>query len=50
MKYEKTSTSDINDWVTDAPGEYIAVAIEEWKKGKPDNDDIAEVSLIAKGG
>jgi hypothetical protein len=47
-KYEKESISDFKDWVTDAPGEYIDTIVKEWKKGKPDDADIAEVMSAAK--
>ena len=40
QKYEEESCSDIKDWMTDAPGEYIDTVIEEWKKGSPNDDDI----------
>ena len=50
MMYEKESSSDFADWVTDAPGEYVDTVIKEWKKGDPSNEDIAEVMSIAKGG
>jgi hypothetical protein len=49
-RYKEGASSDLSDWLTDAPGEYIDTVVEEWKKGNPDNDDIAEVMRIAKGG
>ena len=49
-KYEESSSSDIKDWIPDAPGEYIDTVVEEWKKGNPGDDDIAEVMIVAKGG
>jgi hypothetical protein len=33
----------------DAPGEYIDTVIEEWKKGNPSNEDIADIMNIARG-
>ena len=50
LLYEEISRSDLKDWLTDAPGDYIDAIIEEWKKGNPDNDDIAEVMDFSKGG
>jgi hypothetical protein len=47
-KYEKESSSDIKDWVTDAPGEYIDTIVKEWKKGNPDDAEIAEVTSATK--
>jgi len=49
LLYDNESRSDFYDWVQDAPGEYIARVIDEWKKGKPGNEDIAEVMSIARG-
>ena len=47
--YDEGSTSDFAGWVEDAPGEYIDTVIEEWKKGDPSSEDIAEVMRIARG-
>ena len=47
--YEEDSTSDFAGWVEDAPGEYVDTVIDEWKKGNPPSEDIAEVMSIAKG-
>jgi hypothetical protein len=49
MEYDKKSNSNFYDWVQDAPGEYIDNVIDEWKKGKPTDKDIAEVMSITKG-
>ena len=49
-QYKNESISDLKDWLEDAPGEYIDSVVEEWKKGSPSNDDIAEVVNVAKGG
>lgn len=49
LRYEKESYSDLTDWVQDAPGEYIDTVVEEWKKGNPSSDDIAEVMEIVEG-
>jgi hypothetical protein len=49
-KYNEESSSDLKDWVEDAPGEYVETVVEEWKKGNPDEDEIAEVMSVAKGG
>ena len=46
--YEKKSTSDFAGWVEDALGEYVETVIDEWKKGNPPGEDIAEVMSIAK--
>jgi len=48
LRYEKESYSDFADWVEDAPGEFIITVIEEWKKGNPSDDDIAEVMNIVE--
>jgi len=50
QQYEEESNSDLKDWVADTPGDYIDAAIEEWRKGNPNNEDIAEVMNVAKGG
>jgi hypothetical protein len=47
--YGKGSCSDLSDWLQDAPGEYIDTVIDEWKKGNPSSDDIADVMGVAKG-
>ena len=49
-KYEEESSSDIKDWMVDAPGEYIETVVEEWEKGNPDTSDTdkAEVMCAAK--
>jgi hypothetical protein len=49
-KYEEESNSEFKDWVTDVPIEYIDRVVYEWKKGDPDDDDIAEVMSAAEGG
>jgi hypothetical protein len=49
LEYEKASSSDFAGWVEDAPGEYIGTVVEEWKKGNPSSEDIAEVMSIAWG-
>ena len=46
--YEEDSTSDFADWVEDAPDQYVETVIDEWKKGNPSSEDIAEVMSIAK--
>ena len=48
--YEKGSCSELSDWLQDAPGEYIDTVVDEWKKGKPSDEDVAEVLNIVKGG
>jgi hypothetical protein len=48
--YKEESRSDLKDWLEDAPGEYVETVVREWKKGNPDNDAIAEVMSVAKGG
>ncbi|MDR1204118.1 MAG: hypothetical protein LBL26_01355 [Peptococcaceae bacterium] len=42
-KYKEESSSDLKDWVPDAPGEYVDTVVEEWKKGNPDDADVDEV-------
>ena len=48
--YKEESHSDLKDWLEDAPGEYVETVVREWKKGNPDDDAIAEVMSVAKGG
>ena len=48
--YKEESSSDLKDWLEDAPGEYVETVVKEWEKGNPDNDAIAEVMSVAKGG
>ena len=48
-EYDDKSISDFKDWVTDAPGEYVDTVVEEWKKGNPNDEDIAEVMNFVKG-
>ena len=48
--FEEESISDFKDWTTDAPGEYITTVVDEWKKGNPSDDDIAEIRSIVEGG
>ena len=47
--YGKGSRSDLSEWLQDAPGEYIDAVFYEWKKGGPNNDDIAEVMGVVEG-
>ena len=49
-KYDKESNSDFKDWVTDAPNEYVDTVIEEWQKGTPSNEDIAQVMRFVENG
>jgi hypothetical protein len=49
LKYEKASSSDFAGWVEDAPGAYVGTVVEEWKKGNPSSEDIAEVMGIVRG-
>jgi len=48
--FEEESISDFKDWATDAPGEYITTVVDEWKKGNPPDEDIAEIISIVEGG
>jgi hypothetical protein len=48
LMYEGGATSDFSDWVVDAPGEYVDNVINEWKKGNPSSEDIAEVMSIVE--
>jgi hypothetical protein len=48
-EYDRGSSSDLSDWLEDAPGEYIDTVVNEWKKGKPSSEDIAEVMSVARG-
>jgi hypothetical protein len=48
-QYDRESSSDFSEWVEDAPGEYVHTVIDEWKKGNPSSEAIAEVLSIARG-
>ena len=50
QRYEESSFSDLSDWLQDAPGEYIDTVVDEWKKGNPSDEDVAEVINIVRGG
>jgi len=45
-QFEKDAASDLMDWLEDAPGEFIYTVVEEWKKGNPSDEDIAEVMAL----
>jgi hypothetical protein len=47
-RFEQESYTDFSGWVEDAPGEFIDTVVEEWKKGNPGNEDIAEVMSIVE--
>ena len=47
--YEQESLSELADWLTDAPGEYIHTVVKEWKKGNPSDEDIAEIMSVVEG-
>ena len=49
-KYEEESNSDFKDWVPDAAGDYVSTVLEDWKKGKPSDEDVAEVKSIVEDG
>jgi len=42
------SNSEFSDWVQDAPGDYKDVVLEEFKKGNPSEEDIAQVNKLMK--
>ena len=48
-KYEEESSTEFADWVEDAPEQYVETVVEEWKKGNPASEDIAEVMSVAYG-
>jgi hypothetical protein len=48
-KYQEKSKSEFKDWVTDAPDDYIAIVMEEWKNGHPSNEDIAAIMDFMEG-
>ena len=50
LRYGEESNSDFKDWITDAAGDYVTTVVEEWKKGKPSGEDVAEVMSIVKEG
>ena len=43
------STSEILDWAEDAPGDNIEKVYDEWKKGRPSEEDLADVLEIING-
>ena len=43
LRYKEGNSSEVSDWVPDAPDESIITVVEEWKKSNPSDDDIAEV-------
>ena len=45
-EFEKESNSDFKDWATDASGQFVDNVFEAWKKGKPSDEDIADVMSI----
>ena len=45
-RFDEDSCSDFKDWVQDAPYEFVSTAFDEWKKGIPSDDDIADVLRI----
>ena len=49
-RFEEKSNSDFKDWVTDAAGDYVSTVVDTWKKGKPSDDDIAQVMSILEDG
>ena len=49
MRYERESTSEIKDWMPDAPGDFISRVFKEWMKGKPSEEDAADVKKIMDG-
>ncbi|MDR1438829.1 MAG: hypothetical protein LBJ10_02090 [Clostridiales bacterium] len=50
QRYDEGATSDISDWIPDAPSESIGTVIEEWKKGSASDNDTADIMRVAKGG
>ena len=48
QKYSKESNSEFSDWAPDAPEEFIHTALEEFKKGNPRKEDIAQVSKLVQ--
>ena len=49
QNFKKDSSSEILDWAEDAPGDYIERVYDEWKKGRPSEEDLADVSGIING-
>ena len=43
---DEDSCSDFKDWAQDAPYEFVSTAVDEWRKGNPSDDDIADVLSI----
>ena len=44
----RNSSSEFLNWAVDAPEEKIISVFDEWKEGKPSEEDIAEISQIMK--
>ena len=45
-RFDEDSLSDFKDWAQDAPYEFVSTVVDEWKKGNPSDDDIADVLRI----
>jgi len=47
--FKKESASEILDWAEDAPGDNIEKVYDEWKKGRPSEEDLTDVLEIING-
>jgi len=48
--YDEDPDSEFGGCVEDVPREFIDIVVEEWKKGNPENEDIADVMNVVEGG
>jgi len=48
--YDEDPDSEFGGCVEDVPREFIDIVVNEWKKGNPSDEDVAEVLSIVKGG
>jgi len=47
--YDEDPDSDFGGCVEGVPGEFVEIAINEWKMGNPCNEDIDEVMRVVEG-
>ena len=45
-RYAKESRTDFSEYIEEDANDYVYTVVEEWKKGKPPNEDIVEVATI----
>jgi len=47
--YDEDPDSEFGGWAEDLIGDFINTVVEEWKKGGPSSEDIAEVMSVVDG-